>query len=55
MAPLILKIKGNKLFSQFNDVGSVEELSKTWRVITKVKDSLEDGSRLENLSWRLWH
>ncbi|KAJ1964575.1 hypothetical protein IWQ62_002895 [Dispira parvispora] len=55
MAPLVLKIKGNKLFSQFSEVGSVEELSKTWRIITKVKDSLEDGSRLENLSWRLWH
>ncbi|KAJ1918074.1 Vacuolar protein-sorting-associated protein 33, partial [Tieghemiomyces parasiticus] len=46
---------GNKLFSPFDDVGSVEELSKTWRVITKVKDSIEDGSRLENLSWRMWH
>ncbi|KAJ1650972.1 hypothetical protein IWQ61_008354 [Dispira simplex] len=55
MAPIVLKIKGNKLFSQFSEVGSVEELSKTWRIITKVKDSLEDGSRLENLSWRLWH
>ncbi|KAJ1967802.1 hypothetical protein H4R34_006353, partial [Dimargaris verticillata] len=55
MAPLILKIKGNKGFTPFADVGSIEELSKTWRVITKVKDSLEDGSRLENLSWRLWH
>ncbi|KAJ1977730.1 hypothetical protein H4R35_002183 [Dimargaris xerosporica] len=55
MAPLILKIKGSKGFTPFADVGSIEELSKTWRVITKVKDSLEDGSRLENLSWRLWH
>ncbi|RUP48031.1 hypothetical protein BC936DRAFT_145054 [Jimgerdemannia flammicorona] len=54
MAPIILKIKGNKSFSPFSNLDSEEELSKTWRVCTKVKDSLENGSRLENLSWRLW-
>ncbi|KAI8099583.1 uncharacterized protein BX664DRAFT_255807 [Halteromyces radiatus] len=54
MAPLILKIKGNKSFSPFSNLASEEDLSKTWRVCTKVKDSLENGSRLENLSWRLW-
>lgn len=54
MAPLALKIKGNKSFSPFANLDSEEDLSKTWRVCTKVKDSLENGSRLENLSWRLW-
>jgi hypothetical protein len=54
MAPLVLKIKGNKSFSPFSNLDSEEDLSKTWRVCTKVKDSLENGSRLENLSWRLW-
>jgi len=54
MAPILLKIKGNKSFSPFSNLDSEEELSKTWRVCTKVKDSLENGSRLENLSWRLW-
>jgi hypothetical protein len=54
MAPIVLKIKGNKSFSPFSNLDSLEELSKTWRVCTKVKDSLENGSRLENLSWRLW-
>lgn len=54
MAPLVLKIKGNKTFSTFSTLSSEDELSKTWRVCTKVKDSLENGSRLENLSWRLW-
>lgn len=34
---------------------SEEELTKTWRICTNVKDSLENGWRLENLSWRLWH
>ncbi|KAF7729139.1 hypothetical protein EC973_004907 [Apophysomyces ossiformis] len=54
MAPILLKIKGNKSFFPFSNLDSEDELSKTWRVCTKVKDSLENGSRLENLSWRLW-
>ncbi|CEP10945.1 hypothetical protein [Parasitella parasitica] len=53
MPPIVLKIKGNESFLPFSDLDQ-DELSKTWRVCTKVKDSLEDGSRLENLSWRLW-
>lgn len=54
MAPLVLTIKGNKTFSPFSALTSEDELSKTWRVCTRIKDSLENGSRLENLSWRLW-
>ncbi|KAL0093471.1 hypothetical protein F4703DRAFT_1730482 [Phycomyces blakesleeanus] len=54
MAPIVLKIKGNESFSPFSNLHSGDDLSKTWRVCTKVKDSLENGSRLENLSWRLW-
>ncbi|KAL1918930.1 uncharacterized protein VTP21DRAFT_2311 [Calcarisporiella thermophila] len=54
MAPITLKIKGKESFSSFSKFDSEEDLSKTWRVCTKVKDSLENGSRLENLSWRLW-
>lgn len=54
MAPLVLKVKGNKTFLPFSTLSSEDELSQTWRVCTKVKDSLENGSRLENLSWRLW-
>ncbi|KAF9647010.1 DUF1752-domain-containing protein, partial [Thelephora ganbajun] len=26
-----------------------------WSVFTKCKNSVQDGRRLENLSWRLWH
>ncbi|GJE89785.1 DUF1752 and DUF3295 domain-containing protein [Phanerochaete sordida] len=26
-----------------------------WTVFTKCKESLKDGRRLENISWRLWH
>lgn len=54
MAPLVLKIKGNKTFSPFSTLASEDDLSRAWRVCSKVKDSLENGSRLENLSWRLW-
>ncbi|TPX50699.1 hypothetical protein SeLEV6574_g00735 [Synchytrium endobioticum] len=32
----------------------VDELSTIWSVFTKTKDNLENGRRLENLSWRLW-
>jgi hypothetical protein len=53
MAPIVLKVKGNNHLLPFNNLDS-DDLSKTWRVCTKVKDSLENGSRLENLSWRLW-
>ncbi|KAF7728131.1 hypothetical protein EC973_006646 [Apophysomyces ossiformis] len=55
MAPIALKIKGSsKPFSPLFELDSDDDLSKTWRMCTKVKDSLENGTRLENLSWRLW-
>jgi glycosyltransferase involved in cell wall biosynthesis len=38
----------------FEEHKSEEELRKTWRVFTKVKDVLDDGFRLENASWRMW-
>lgn len=38
----------------FDENQSEEELRKTWRVFTKVKDVLDNGLRLENASWRLW-
>ncbi|KAI8142282.1 hypothetical protein BJV82DRAFT_714335 [Fennellomyces sp. T-0311] len=53
MAPLLLKLEGNSK-SPFSLLDSENELSQTWRVCTKVKDSLENGSRYENLAWRLW-
>ncbi|KAI8373993.1 hypothetical protein EDC96DRAFT_541641 [Choanephora cucurbitarum] len=55
MAPIVLKIKGDKTFSSLSALASEEDLSQAWRVCSKVRDSLEQGSRLENLSWRLWH
>lgn len=31
------------------------QLRDNWRVFTKVKDAVDQGRRLENASWRLWH
>ncbi|KAF8651076.1 hypothetical protein AX16_004938 [Volvariella volvacea WC 439] len=52
---LNLKFKGNKSFVAFSNLGDAESLTKTWKVCTKVASFLEQGQRLENLSWRLWH
>ncbi|KAF5366853.1 hypothetical protein D9758_006439 [Tetrapyrgos nigripes] len=52
---LNLKFKGNKSFVAFSNLGDAEALTKTWKVCTKVAGYLEQGQRLENLSWRLWH
>ena len=30
-------------------------LEDAWRVSSRVAAHLENGSRLENMSWRLWH
>ncbi|TBU60051.1 hypothetical protein BD310DRAFT_815977 [Dichomitus squalens] len=52
---LNLKFKGNKSFVPFSNLSDAETLTKTWKVCTKVASFLEQGQRLENLSWRLWH
>ncbi|CAA7262300.1 unnamed protein product [Cyclocybe aegerita] len=52
---LNLKFKGNKSFVAFSNLADTESLTKTWKVCTKVASYLEQGQRLENLSWRLWH
>ncbi|KAI0297069.1 hypothetical protein B0F90DRAFT_1669623 [Multifurca ochricompacta] len=47
--------QGNKSFIAFSNLGDGDALTKTWKVCTKVASFLEQGQRLENLSWRLWH
>ncbi|KAJ3078014.1 hypothetical protein HK102_004800 [Quaeritorhiza haematococci] len=32
-----------------------EDISTIWAVFSRCKDNLENGRRLENLSWRLWY
>ena len=46
--------KGNKSFSPLSQISDGEALTRTWKVCTKVASHLEQGQRLENLSWRLW-
>jgi hypothetical protein len=55
--PVILQIKGGEnIFNPiFEDWDTEEELCRAWQVCTKVKDSIENGNRMENLSWRLWY
>lgn len=47
--------QGNKSFVAFHNMNDGDSLTKTWKVCTKVAAHLEQGQRLENLSWRLWH
>ncbi|CDH49353.1 hypothetical protein RO3G_15635 [Lichtheimia corymbifera JMRC:FSU:9682] len=49
MPPIALKFS-----SDAAPFDSESELQKAWQVCTKVKDALDNGSRLENMSWRLW-
>jgi len=34
---------------------SSDEIKAMWTIITKAKDSIDYGYRLENISWRLWY
>ncbi|PLW51183.1 hypothetical protein PCANC_11427 [Puccinia coronata f. sp. avenae] len=51
----LLQIKGDASFSLFSQVTDAESLSQAWKLCTKVAGHLEQGKRLENLSWRLFH
>lgn len=44
-------------FNNINKIDRVDcdQLSSLWTVFTKCAESLENGRRLENLSWRLWY
>ncbi|KAI0733240.1 DUF1752-domain-containing protein, partial [Irpex lacteus] len=37
------------------DLDGEDALYGMWAVFTKCKQSLKDGRRLENMSWRLWY
>ncbi|KAI6025451.1 hypothetical protein EDC04DRAFT_2723132 [Pisolithus marmoratus] len=37
------------------DLQGPDALTGLWTLFTKCKESLQDGRRLENISWRLWH
>ncbi|EMC99755.1 hypothetical protein BAUCODRAFT_30156 [Baudoinia panamericana UAMH 10762] len=37
------------------DTSSVENLFGMWSLFSKASHAMEDGKRLENLSWRLWN
>ncbi|MCJ1351044.1 MAG: hypothetical protein MMC33_001026 [Icmadophila ericetorum] len=37
------------------DIRNVENLFSMWTVFSKCAESMEEGRRLENLSWRIWN
>ncbi|EIW84602.1 DUF1752-domain-containing protein, partial [Coniophora puteana RWD-64-598 SS2] len=37
------------------DLEGQDALCSLWSLFTRCKDSLQDGRRLENLSWRIWY
>ncbi|TBU44324.1 hypothetical protein BD309DRAFT_43658 [Dichomitus squalens] len=37
------------------DIEGEDALCSLWALFTKCKESLKDGRRLENISWRLWY
>ncbi|CAO3591403.1 unnamed protein product [Absidia cylindrospora] len=37
------------------NTNGLEQLVSMWSVLSKCKNHLEQGTRLENMSWRLWH
>ncbi|MCO5589929.1 hypothetical protein L7F22_043898 [Adiantum nelumboides] len=54
-APILLKAKGGKPFGALANLTDDSSLQLTWKVCSKVAAHLDQGQRIENLSWRLWH
>ncbi|KAI7848122.1 hypothetical protein BDC45DRAFT_324723 [Circinella umbellata] len=56
MTPFVLRVKGGEdtFFSPLENFHSEQDISYVWKITNKVKDALENGSRMENMSWRLW-
>lgn len=52
---ILLKAKGGKPFGAFANLTDDSSLQLTWKVCSKVAAHLDQGQRIENLSWRLWH
>ena len=53
--PILLKVKGGKPFGALANLTDDSSLQLTWKVCSKVAAHLDQGQRIENLSWRLWH
>eukprot|EP00835_Amoeboradix_gromovi_P004827 NODE_404_length_9277_cov_0.359407.p6 type:complete len:143 gc:universal NODE_404_length_9277_cov_0.359407:4942-5370(+) len=42
-------------FSSLHEFVNDSDLGSIWKILTKVKDQCEEGGRLENIFWRVWH
>ncbi|KAL9936454.1 hypothetical protein V8E36_004522 [Tilletia maclaganii] len=51
---ITLQVKGNKTFAPLSNLNSETSLIQIWQAVSKASQFLDQGKRLENLSWRLW-
>jgi len=42
-------------FENLTKLTNSNEIGEVWSIFTRAKESLQDGRRLENMSWRLWY
>jgi hypothetical protein len=57
--PLLLSLMADDTSKEQNVINTFAKSNRSshdaWRLFSKAKHALEDGARLENLSWRLFH
>lgn len=53
--PPVLALSLNNIGKLDDQDRVADDLQNLWSVFTKCKGALQDGERLENLSWRLWY
>ncbi|KAI9843988.1 MAG: hypothetical protein M1838_002381 [Thelocarpon superellum] len=53
LAATVLTVDAAKMHTV--DTTNVENLFSMWTIFSKCAESIEEGRRLENLSWRLWN
>ncbi|MCJ1477749.1 hypothetical protein MMC13_006422 [Lambiella insularis] len=53
LAAPVLTVDANKMHKI--DTRNVENLFGMWQVFSRCAESMEEGRRLENLSWRIWN
>jgi arginine decarboxylase-like protein len=57
--PLLLSLMTDETSKEANVIETFSKSTRSshdaWRLFSKAKHALEDGARLENLSWRLFY
>lgn len=55
LAAPVLTVAFEEMARLSNDANAQTELPLLWNLFTKCKENVQEGSRLENLTWRLWY